>query len=690
MVRDEEKDLYIKSKIKDGKIPPKINNLFENSIKIFEEEGEKNMEENIENNKQPPKKNRKVLKIIISIAACALIALGGGNIYATTKGYDNVFFMIKEWIAPSTEVNGKDKILSDKDITISYQPIQITDNIGILISKMQVKGNNAKIVLLVKRNDVEKDDGLPLKYKIYNSKKNLLCDQISKEDSNSKNTIFEDELIIENYSAQDTVLDLEIYKTNGELITTIYINLEDKEINIVGVGEYLEKISEIELKEFVEKITELPKAGKKYNNVHCIDIPKISYNNGNYTVTYTYFFSGSDSLFEIEDISRIDIYQNTIVIKLKENNEKQEFEIVSVGEPIVIQKAEIAEGNLNSLLYGDVNCDGIVNNDDADYLVRHLANWPGYELTEQGWVNADVNIDGRVNNKDHLILSRHLANWEGYEVLPYVEETTLYGDANCDGIVNNDDVECLMKHILGVSELTEQGRINADVNNDGKLDGSDCILILRQISPSEGETTLYGDANCDGIVNNDDVECLMKHILGVSELTEQGRINADVNKDGQLDSADCILILRQISPSEGETTLYGDVNCDGIVNNDDVECLMQHILGVTELTEQGRINADVNIDGKLDAADCILILRQISPSEGETILYGDVNCDGIVNNDDHEYLTRHLANWEGYELTEQGKLNADVNADGEVTSKDRAILARHLANWPGYETLPRK
>ncbi len=236
MISDEEKDLYIKSKIKDGNIPPKINDLFENSLKIIEEKGEKNMEENIENNKQKPKKKRKALRAIISIAACAVIALSGGNIYATTKGYDNVFFMIKEWIMQSTETDDKDKILSDRDITISYQPIQITDNICVLISKMQIKDGKANIALSVKRSDVENDDGLPLKYKVYNMKKDILCEQTSEEESTSKVAIYEDNLILENYSEQDTVLDLEIYKSNGELITTLYIDLENKEINVIGSG----------------------------------------------------------------------------------------------------------------------------------------------------------------------------------------------------------------------------------------------------------------------------------------------------------------------------------------------------------------------------------------------------------------------------------------------------------------------
>lgn len=125
MVSDKEKDLYIKSNIKDGKIPHKIDELFENQLKII---GGEKMEENInetinEEKQQKPKKKGKALKIILSVAACAVLALGGGNIYATTKGYDNVFFMIKDWITQSTETDKKDKILSDRDITISYQPI---------------------------------------------------------------------------------------------------------------------------------------------------------------------------------------------------------------------------------------------------------------------------------------------------------------------------------------------------------------------------------------------------------------------------------------------------------------------------------------------------------------------------------------------------------------------------------------
>jgi len=67
---------------------------------------------------------------------------------------------------------------------------------------------------------------------------------------------------------------------------------------------------------------------------------------------------------------------------------------------------------------------------------------------------------------------------------------------------------------------------------------------------------------------------------------------------------------------------------------------------------------------------------------------GDVNDDGEVNSLDRQMLTRHLANWEGYEAETLNMEAADVNEDGEVNSLDRQILTRHLANWEGYENLP--
>lgn len=366
MDRDEEKDLFIKSKLKDGHIPEKIDDLFNNSIKLAE-------------NIEPPKKNKNqiILKRVAGIAACTVIALGGGQIYATTQGYDNVFFMIKEWVAPSQEVHGKDEILSDRDITISYQPIQITENISIIISKMQIKDNEAKLILSVNRRNIEENDGLPLEYKIYDENKKKLCNQISKENSNSKVGRYEEELLLKDYSEEDRNLILEIYNSKNELITTISIDLKNKEINVKGQEEHIHKISEIELKEFLGSISILPETEgpETLTGGTCIDISNISYSGGYYTITYTYCFLEDNSLFDI-DINNINIFQNTVAIKLNEE-ENPKFVVVSMEEPIIIQKSQTnsSTGDTGTALWQDF---------EGTYALKKAFN-NGNEINPKEW-----------------------------------------------------------------------------------------------------------------------------------------------------------------------------------------------------------------------------------------------------------------------------------------------------------------
>lgn len=76
------------------------------------------------------------------------------------------------------------------------------------------------------------------------------------------------------------------------------------------------------------------------------------------------------------------------------------------------------------------------------------------------------------------------------------------------------------------------------------------------------------------------------------------------------------------------------------------------------------------------------------PEPPVTVVYGDVNGDGVVNAKDKTYLARYIAKWSGYETINEK--NADVNGDGAVNAKDKTVLARYIAKWSGYETLPKK
>lgn len=86
------------------------------------------------------------------------------------------------------------------------------------------------------------------------------------------------------------------------------------------------------------------------------------------------------------------------------------------GKAITAYSKDFTEA---SVVCGDVNDDGQVDNLDRLALTRYLADWDGYGEDTINMDAADVNQDGSVDNLDRLVLTRHLADWEGYEALPY-------------------------------------------------------------------------------------------------------------------------------------------------------------------------------------------------------------------------------------------------------------------------------
>ena len=63
--------------------------------------------------------------------------------------------------------------------------------------------------------------------------------------------------------------------------------------------------------------------------------------------------------------------------------------------------AEIAA--LPDALAGDINGDGVIDSDDAVYLLRHTFNPDAYPLS----ANGDVNGDGAIDSDDSIYLLRY-------------------------------------------------------------------------------------------------------------------------------------------------------------------------------------------------------------------------------------------------------------------------------------------
>ncbi len=75
--------------------------------------------------------------------------------------------------------------------------------------------------------------------------------------------------------------------------------------------------------------------------------------------------------------------------------------------PTAFISAEPAAVTTGTLLYGDINNDGKVNNKDLGLLQQHLNEWD----VEVNTTAADVNDDSKINNKDLGLLQQYLNEW---------------------------------------------------------------------------------------------------------------------------------------------------------------------------------------------------------------------------------------------------------------------------------------
>lgn len=260
---DNQKDFYIKSKLKnDDLISKKADDVFNNFFK-----GEVKMEENVKREEKVvdinTAKNKRIkAKRILSIAATFMVMFLGANVYAATQGYNNIFFIIKNLVTPEI-VTEKEQILLDRDITISYQPIEIAHNLKMQINKLVVKENEATLYIRVE--EIYPLDYLPTKYCVYDvtdGKKTQLCEQYTTRENENISELIgfgcTEELNLFNFTNETKEIQLEVHDQEDSLIVALQIDIENKEIDVLNSkAQELEKISETELKSILGLYTNL-------------------------------------------------------------------------------------------------------------------------------------------------------------------------------------------------------------------------------------------------------------------------------------------------------------------------------------------------------------------------------------------------------------------------------------------------
>ena len=220
-------------------------------------------------------------------------------------------------------------------------------------------------------------------------------------------------------------------------------------------------------------------------------------------------------------------------------------------------------------LWGDANCDGVVDIKDSILIMRVVDEKNPELLCDLGRANADVYYPGSgLTTQDADKITAYLA--KNLKHLPYTEQednegifVTLWGDVNCDGDVSMSDIVCLEQFMANEIKypLTKQGKINADVFQPGSgITGMDLLCIQRSI------------ANL--------------HVLP-QYTTDSSRGKGDLNADKNVDAADASMVLVDYS----------------IVNNSS---------SVTTLSQNQESAADVNGDGTVDPSDASIILMYYS------------------------------------------------------------------------------
>jgi len=326
--------------------------------------------------------------------------------------------------------------------------------------------------------------------------------------------------------------------------------------------------------------------------------------------------------------------------------------------------------------------------------------------TQNGYKFIEWTLDGKTYDFNNKITKNItlVAKWEK------VEEKIAYGDIDGDGIIKPIDSLKLLKYLDLNENISDQAKKNADVNEDGKINHVDCLLILASASgwynqplPNSPikDYTAYGDLNEDGLLTNDDYNKLSSYLSNDTKISIQAKKNADVNGDEVINKIDLKILkfkLNQISQNNSsklaslspikEYVDYGDVNEDGKIDLADLIVLLKYLESNVTFSEQAKKNADVNIDKKINMVDLYLIMRYLSghydsietlPEFPITnyVMYGDLTEDGIVDDKDslklQQYLNKEIT------LNAQATKNADVNADGNINDTDYNLLTKYIS-----------
>lgn len=289
----------------------------------------------------------------------------------------------------------------------------------------------------------------------------------------------------------------------------------------------------------------------------------------------------------------------------------------------------------------------------------------------------------------------------------------LAGDVNLDGKVNTSDVDVLRPVLVKVSSITvpntstealavaanddtsglsDQAKINADINCDGVVDINDLYILIHIANGHAGynrtdysilKGVTIGDTNKDGEISVVELTLMNRYIKANYELSFVEKYALDLNLDGKVGVRDLLLMRKYLVnninslPCEDDVAaqipveFIGDVNLDGNIDEADFNIIRDIVVNKSQDLQDAIILelADVNNDNVVDEADLIEF------NSGAYYVIGDVNFDGLIDMNDYRLIKAHAE-------PAGGTLNAavvetlstiKVGADGESPDYDTIL-----------------
>lgn len=318
-------------------------------------------------------------------------------------------------------------------------------------------------------------------------------------------------------------------------------------------------------------------------------------------------------------------------------------ELTNKGNIYVRQQLKIAEGsvieNTGWITYGDCDAlDKISNSENASIRWEKTANTVEelralltrtengtvtLELREDCTLNEDLAVPGNIE----LVLA---AEYERTSTLTVSEGVTLSvnGQLNIKDsatlavngtLATSNDVQVNGALLISESGVWKQ-KNSASVNND-----SASITINGQLEQSESWVELTSWWNGKIIFG---ANARWNEVGTISSRESSTAITGFDTGKYKLSTDDGInYYLKRLSSGGssggGETSITGDVNGDGVVDQADLVALARFMAGIDDLEDTAR--ADINGDGIYSAADLTALARMLEAQQGTQMADADEN-----------------------------------------------------------------